>query len=102
VYFVGWLYTMTRKLSVSLCVFVRRFISTSRHCAFNQVDDESLELAIEACRTAAEEGDLQSAVRDGRNSQYPGRTGRATSKKALNGSNGASIQGHPGHSINSV
>jgi hypothetical protein len=70
-------------------------ISTDERCAFNRVDDESLELAIEACRTAAEEGDLQAQFEIGE-FYYQGERVERDIEKALEWFEQASIQGHPG------
>jgi hypothetical protein len=70
-------------------------ISTEERCAFNRVDDESLDLAIEACRTAAEEDDLQAQFEMGE-FYYLGERVERDIEKALEWFEQASIQGHPG------
>lgn len=69
-------------------------VSTEERCAFNRVDDESLELALEACRSAAENGDLQAQYEMGE-FFYQGERVERDIEKALEWFERASIQGHP-------
>lgn len=70
-------------------------VSTEERCAFNRVDDESLGLAIQACREAAEGGDLQAQYEMGE-FYYQGERIERDIEKALKWFERASIQGHPG------
>lgn len=69
-------------------------ISTDERCALNRVDDESLALAIDACRTAAVAGDLQAQYEMGE-FFYQGERIERDIGKALEWFERASIQGHP-------
>lgn len=69
-------------------------VSTEERCAFNRVDDESLALALEACRNAAETGDLQAQYEMGE-FFYQGERVERDIDKALEWFERASIQGHP-------
>lgn len=69
-------------------------ISADERCAFNRVDDESLELAIETCRAAATAGDLQAQYEMGE-FFYQGERIERDIEKALKWFEQASIQGHP-------
>lgn len=69
-------------------------VSTEERCAFNRVDDESLELALKACRSAAEAGDLQAQYEMGE-FFYQGERVERDIDKALVWFERASIQGHP-------
>lgn len=70
-------------------------ISTEELCAVNRVDDESLALAIEACETAAHNGDLQAQFEMGELYQRGDRVAQDI-EQALGWFEKASIQGHPG------
>lgn len=70
-------------------------VSTEERCAINRVDDESLELAIEACETAADEGDLQALFEMGE-LYYRGERVEKDIEQALAWFEQASVQGHPG------
>lgn len=70
-------------------------ISTEERCAINRVDDESLALAIEACETAANNGDLQAQFEMGELYQRGERTDKDI-EQALSWFEKASIHGHPG------
>jgi TPR repeat protein len=69
-------------------------VSTQERCAFNRVDDESLELALDACYEAAENGDLQAQYEMGE-FFYQGERVERDLEKALEWFERASIQGHP-------
>lgn len=69
-------------------------ISADDRCAFNRVDDESLELALEACITAAENGDMQAQYEMGE-LYYQGERAERDTDKALAWYEEASVQGHP-------
>lgn len=69
-------------------------ISTDERCALNRVDDESLELALSACREIASEGDLQAQYEMGE-FFYQGERVERDIEKALEWFERASIQGHP-------
>ena len=70
-------------------------ISTEERCAINRVDDESLPLAIEACETAANNGDLQAQFEMGELYQRGERVEKDIDQ-ALVWFEKASIHGHPG------
>lgn len=70
-------------------------ISTEERCAINRVDDESLALAIQACETAANAGDLQAQFEMGELFQRGERVEKDI-EQALGWFEKASIQGHPG------
>ena len=69
-------------------------ISTDERCALNRVDDESLELALSACREIASDGDLQAQYEMGE-FFYQGERVERDIGKALEWFERASIQGHP-------
>jgi uncharacterized protein len=69
-------------------------ISTDERCALNRVDDESLDLALAACREVAEAGDLQAQYEMGE-FFYQGERVERDIDMALEWFEQASIQGHP-------
>lgn len=69
-------------------------ISTDERCALNRVDDDSLGLALTACRELAETGDLQAKYEMGE-FFYQGERVERDIDKALEWFEQASIQGHP-------
>lgn len=69
-------------------------ISAEDRCALNRVDDESLELALDNCRTAAEEGDMQAQFEMG-DLYYQGERIERDLDTALAWFEEASVQGHP-------
>lgn len=70
-------------------------ISTDERCAINRVNDESLPLAVEACRELAESGDMQAQFEMGEFHFKGDRTDKNI-PQALAWYEQASIQGHPG------
>lgn len=70
-------------------------ISAEERCAFNRVDDESLELALESCTAAADSGDLQAQFEMGE-LYYKGERVERNIDTALEWFEQASLQGHPG------
>lgn len=70
-------------------------ISAEERCAFNRVDDESLELALENCTAAADSGDLQAQFEMGE-LYYKGERVERNIDTALEWFEQASLQGHPG------
>ena len=69
-------------------------ISAEDRCAFNRVDDESLELALTNCRSAAERGDMQAQFELG-DLYYQGDRIERNLTTALEWFEDASVQGHP-------
>ncbi len=69
-------------------------ISADDRCAFNRVDDESLELALENCVRAAEDGDMQAQFEMGE-LYYQGERAERDTEQALAWYEEASVQGHP-------
>lgn len=69
-------------------------ISTHEHCAVNRVDEESMPLALEQCRVAAEAGDMQAQFEMGE-FYYRGEHSPQDLPKALSWYEQASVQGHP-------
>ncbi|MFO7704393.1 MAG: tetratricopeptide repeat protein [Halopseudomonas sp.] len=70
-------------------------VSTEERCAINRVDDESLDLAIQACAAAADNGDLQAQFEMGE-LYHRGERVDKDIEQALAWFEQASIQGHPG------
>lgn len=69
-------------------------ISTEERCAFNRVDDESLPLALENCRSEAEAGDMQAQFEMGE-FYYQGERTERDLDQAIKWYEQASVQGHP-------
>ncbi|MEH6388195.1 MAG: tetratricopeptide repeat protein [Pseudomonas profundi] len=69
-------------------------ISAEDRCALNRVDDESLELALDNCRAAADEGDMQAQFEMG-DLYYQGERIERDLDTALEWFEEASVQGHP-------
>lgn len=70
-------------------------VSTEERCAINRVDDDSLNMAIEACEQAADNGDLQAQFEMGELYLRGDRVEKDTDE-ALQWFEMASIKGHPG------
>lgn len=69
-------------------------ISAEDRCALNRVDDESLQLALDNCRAAADEGDMQAQFEMG-DLYYQGERIEQDLDTALEWFEEASVQGHP-------
>ncbi|HDZ56716.1 MAG TPA: sel1 repeat family protein [Pseudomonas xinjiangensis] len=69
-------------------------ITAEDRCGFNRVDDESLQLALESCETAAEQGDMQAQFEMG-DFYYQGERTERDVEQAIKWFEEASLQGHP-------
>ena len=69
-------------------------ITAEDRCAFNRVDDESFELALTNCRSAAEGGDMQAQFEMGE-LYYQGERIEQDLTTAIEWFEEASVQGHP-------